>query len=301
MPSSFILHIHTYTTNLLNEHKNIVMILVMLLLKLGHQAAVTSLSTGTQREIKNAKLEEPLTLKCTYNCSSGFTRGHWKWEDTPACNKCEWRPEYSKSGEMCIASLYTPHLMLQQTRYNYSCVSEESDRPGLPRKTELLVTLNVPDESHKPVTPLKEHGPSLRVKMYRGHMESDEVLTSLSTIEVMAGTSLRLLCVAPDNKHCEGQWVKGNSSIPLSKNDTVVQWSQIKAEDGGRYRCQTKGTCTGKPITVEIEVIESGEQFLNISLTFIYIQNSPSSGVGIQIDSPGPRSLLLLRCLQCLF
>lgn len=143
------------------------------------------------------------------------------------------------------------------------------------------------DESHKPVT-LKEHGEfdnsdqmlfdkyvtaiqidffvillgqSLKVKMFKGHMESDEVLTSLSTIEVMAGTSLRLLCVAPDNQHCEGQWVKGNGSIPWSKNDTVVQWSQIKMENGGRYRCQTKGTCTGKPITVEIEVIESGEQF----------------------------------------
>ncbi|XP_056612000.1 uncharacterized protein LOC130428160 [Triplophysa dalaica] len=232
-----------------------VMILVMLLLKLGHQAAVTSLSTGTQHEIKNAKLEEPLTLNCTYNCSSGFTRGYW--EATPLCSKCEWIKEFSKSGEMCIASLYTPHLMLQQTRYNYSCVSEESDRPGLPRKTELLVTLTVQDKSHKPVTPLKEHGQSLRVNMFKGHMESEEVLTSLSTIEVMAGTSLRLLCVAPDNQHCEGQWVKENGSIPWSENDTVVQWSQIKMEDGGRYRCQTKGTCTGKPITVEIEVIES--------------------------------------------
>ncbi|KAA0701967.1 Sperm surface protein [Triplophysa tibetana] len=147
--------------------------------------------------------------------------------------------------------------MLQQTRYNYSCVSEESDRPGLPRKTELLVTLTVQGKSHKPVTPLKEHGQSLRVTMYKGHMESDEVLTSSSTIEVMAGTSLRLHCVAPDNQHCEGQWVRGNGSIPWSKNDTVVQWSQIKLEDGGRYRCQTKGTCTGKPIAVEIEVIES--------------------------------------------
>lgn len=109
-------------------------------------AAVTSLSTGTQREIKNAKLEEPLTLKCTYNCSSGFTRGYW--EATPLCSKCEWIKEFSKSGEMCIASLYTPHLMLQQTRYNYSCVSEESDRPGLPRKTELLVTLTVQGKSY---------------------------------------------------------------------------------------------------------------------------------------------------------
>lgn len=90
-------------------------------------------------------------------------------------------------------------------------------------------------------------------------MDSGEVLTSLSIIEVMAGSSLRLLCVAPDNEHCEGQWVRENSSIPWSKNNTVLQWSQIKEEDGGRYRCQTKGTCTGQPIIVEIEVITSGE------------------------------------------
>lgn len=150
-------------------------------------AAVTSLSTATQREIKNAKLGEPLTLKCTYNCSNGFTRGFWEYEDVSACRKCEWRSEHSKSGEMCSASLYTPHVMLQQTRYNYSCVSEENDRPGLPRKTELLVTLKVwgksyvlsftvmiksflciklthfvivlsIDESYKPVAPPKEQG-----------------------------------------------------------------------------------------------------------------------------------------------
>lgn len=106
------------------------------------------MSTETKREITNAKLGEPLTLKCTYNCSSGFTRGYWKWEDMPACSECKWTPENSKSEEMCSASLYTPHLILQQTRYNYSCVSEESDHPGLPRKTELLVTLNVQGKTY---------------------------------------------------------------------------------------------------------------------------------------------------------
>ncbi|XP_065137284.1 uncharacterized protein [Paramisgurnus dabryanus] len=235
------------------------LILVLLFLNFRLQATVTSMNTGTQPQIKKVKLEEPFTLICTYNCSSGFTRGFWIWEDTPACNNCEWSKKYSKLGETCSQILYTPYLIIQQTRYNYSCLSEESDHPGLPHKTELLVTLQVQDESDKPVTPPKAQGlgPSLSVKMYRNHMESDEVLTSLSTIEVMAGTSLRLHCIAPDNKQCEGQWVRENGSIPRSPNYTVIQWSQIQAEDGGHYRCQGKGICNSHPITVEIEVITS--------------------------------------------
>ncbi|XP_042595399.1 uncharacterized protein LOC122139817 [Cyprinus carpio] len=216
---------------------------VMLLLQLGFHDAV---SAGIQREIQNARLQQPFTLNCTYNCSSGFTRGYWTWEDTPACSKCQWKPSgRSNLGDMCTVSLYIPYLIMEQTRYNYSCLAEESDRPGLPRKTELLVTLQV-------------HDPSLRVKLLRGQVESDEVLTSLSTIEVMAGTSLKLHCVALDNKHCAVQWNRENSALPLEKiNDTILQWSEIKAEDSGQYRCHTKGTCTDQAITVEIEVITS--------------------------------------------
>ncbi|XP_042627077.1 uncharacterized protein LOC109093311 [Cyprinus carpio] len=227
---------------------------VILLLQLGFQDAM---SAGIQREIQNARLQQPFTLNCTYNCSSGFTRGTWTWEATPACSKCHWDQKNSKLGDVCTVSLHIPHLIMEQTRYNYSCFSEESDRPGLPRKLELLVTLQVHAESEGQVTP-PEADPSLRVKLYRGQTDSDEVFTSFSTIEVMAGTSAKLHCFAPDNNHCEVQWVRENSTLPLTKiSDTIVQWSEIKAEDNGRYRCHTKGTCTDQAITVEIEVITS--------------------------------------------
>ncbi len=98
-------------------------------------------SAGIQREIKNARLQEPFTLNCTYNCSSGFTRGYWTWENTPPCSKCQWKHERSNLRDMCTVSLYTSYLVMEQTHYNYSCHVEQSDRPGLPRKTELLVTL----------------------------------------------------------------------------------------------------------------------------------------------------------------
>ncbi len=106
-----------------------------------------AVSAGIQREIQNARLQEPFTLNCTYNCSSGFTRGYWTWEDTPACSKCQWKHERSNLGDMCTVSLYIPYLIMEQTRYNYSCLAEESDSPGLPRKTELLVTLQVHGKS----------------------------------------------------------------------------------------------------------------------------------------------------------
>ncbi|XP_067222177.1 uncharacterized protein [Chanodichthys erythropterus] len=229
---------------------------VMLLLQLGSQDTVRSMSSEIQREIRNARLQEPFTLNCTYNCSSGFTRGKWKWEETPVCSNCRWDQKKLTLGDMCTVSLYTPHLIIEQTHYNYSCFSEESDKPGLPRKTELLVILQVHDEFKEQVTPPKGlAGPSLRVKTYRGQTESDEVLAPFSTIEVRAGTSLMLHCVATDIKHCEVQWVRENSTLPLTqKNDSVVEWSEITAEDSGRYRCQTKGTCTHQAFTVDIEV-----------------------------------------------
>ncbi|XP_056119486.1 uncharacterized protein LOC130096823 [Rhinichthys klamathensis goyatoka] len=231
---------------------------VMLLLQLGLQDAVRSTSSEIQREIKIARLQESFTLNCTYNCSSGFARGYWKWEETPVCSKCHWNHKTLTLGDMCTVSIYTAHLIMEQTHYNYSCFSEESDKPGIPWKTELLVTLQVHDESKEQVTPptgQADLGPSLRVESYRGQVKSDEVLTSFSTIEVMAGTSLILHCVAIEFKHCEVQWVRENSTLPLTpKNDSVIQWSEIKGEDSGRYRCQTKGTCTKQAFTVDIEV-----------------------------------------------
>ncbi len=102
-----------------------------------------AVSAGIQRKIQNARLQEPFTLNCTYNCSSGFTRGYWTWENTPPCSKCQWKHAKSNLRDMCTVSLYTSYLVMEQTHYNYSCHVEESDRPGLPRKTELLVTLQV--------------------------------------------------------------------------------------------------------------------------------------------------------------
>ncbi|XP_067307867.1 uncharacterized protein [Pseudorasbora parva] len=235
--------------------KKMFLIPVMLLLQLGFQDAVRSMGSEFQHEIKKARLQEPLTLNCTYNCSSGFTRGNWKWEETPVCSKCHWDQKTLKLGDMCTVSIYTAYLIMEQTNYTYSCFSEESDKPGIPRKTELLIRLQVHDESKEQVTPPKGlAGTSLRVKSHRGQMESEE-LTSFSTIVVMAGTSLILHCDAIDIKHCKVQWVRENSTFPLTQqNDSVVQWSEIKAEDSGRYRCQTKGTCMHQDFTVDIEV-----------------------------------------------
>ncbi|XP_001344672.4 uncharacterized protein [Danio rerio] len=231
---------------------------VVLLLQLGFQVAVRGMNAGIQHEFKNARLEEPLTLNCTYNCSSGFTRGSWKWEKTLECSNCLWKESQTKLGDMCSVGLYTSRLTIEQARYNYSCLSEESDHPGLPIKTELLVTIQIHDESEEQVpSPKDVAGPSLRVKLYRDQTESEEVLTSLSTIEVTAETALSLQCVALDNKHCEVQWVRENSTFSLTETKDTVEWNKITEEDSGRYTCQTKGTCIDHPIIVEIKVITS--------------------------------------------
>lgn len=95
-------------------------------------------------DVIKARLGEKLTIDCTYNCSSGFIRGIWKWENTPAYGTCSWTTsEKNISEEMCIVSLQTLNLTMEQTLYNYSCFSVESDHRDLPHNLERLVSLQI--------------------------------------------------------------------------------------------------------------------------------------------------------------
>lgn len=91
-----------------------------------------------------ARLGEPLTLDCTYNCSSGFIRGSWKFEKTQECGTCLWfEREKNISEDMCIVSFKTINLTLEQIQYNYSCYSIKTDYQGMPSMLERLVSLQI--------------------------------------------------------------------------------------------------------------------------------------------------------------
>lgn len=95
-------------------------------------------------DVIKARLGEQLTLNCIYNCSTGFIRGIWKWEDTPACDTCLWATiEKNMSEDMCIVSLQTLNLTLEQTLYNYSCFSVKNDHQDLPHNLEQIISLQI--------------------------------------------------------------------------------------------------------------------------------------------------------------
>ncbi|TRY92395.1 hypothetical protein DNTS_015093, partial [Danionella cerebrum] len=256
MPFIYNICLFSFMKSIVNGRQNMLLILA-LLFQSGFQDTGCTRSTGILSEVKKVRLHEALTLNCIYNCSSGFSRGSWRWEDTPECSQCHWKSSRNKSGEMCIVSISTPRVMMEQTQYNYTCVSEKTDHPSLLPKTERLVTLQVHDESEEQAT--HPEGPadrSLRV-IYRIQKEPEEVCTSVSIIEVKAETSLSLHCGASTNTTCALQWVRENSSLPFMESN--IEWDKIKADDSGRYTCQAKGNCTEHHITVEVKVIPGDE------------------------------------------
>ncbi|KAL7848708.1 hypothetical protein SRHO_G00203310 [Serrasalmus rhombeus] len=229
-----------------------------LLLLSGIKDAVSSKTAETPELIK-ARLGEPLTLDCIYNCSSGFVRGHWKWEDKPECGKsCVWYKKHIQGEDMCTVSLTTNNLTLEQTRYNYSCVSEKNDDQHLPLKTERLIALLIQDKTTAPVTPhTVPSDVSMKVVMYRNEENDPVEVMSSHSIKVPVGTQLELKCLSTA-KQCGGQWMKDQGTLPKASAESLLQWDKITEEDGGSYTCYAQ-LCTGQRITVSIEVIKDDE------------------------------------------
>ncbi|XP_037322573.2 uncharacterized protein LOC119214967 isoform X1 [Pungitius pungitius] len=81
-------------------------------------------------------LGDSLTLNCTYNCSIGFIRGCWsKGSDNSPC-----LGTITKSS-LCSTSLHLSNVSADDLKKNYTCYTVATDKPQLPRTTELLVLL----------------------------------------------------------------------------------------------------------------------------------------------------------------
>ncbi|XP_036452682.1 uncharacterized protein LOC118825923 [Colossoma macropomum] len=229
-----------------------------LLLLSGIKDAVSRKTAETPELIK-ARLGEPLTLDCTYNCSSGFIRGHWKWEDKPKCGSCLWEKKDIQGEDMCTVRLTTRNLTLEQTLYNYSCVSEKNDDQHLPLKTERLIALLIQDKTTAPVTPhTVPLDVSMKVVIYRNEENDPVEVMSSHSIKVPVGTQLELKCLSTVTQ-CGGQWTKDQGTLPKASAESLLQWDKITEEDGGSYTCYAQQLCTSQRITVSIEVIKEDE------------------------------------------
>ncbi|KAF4085977.1 hypothetical protein AMELA_G00101180 [Ameiurus melas] len=233
---------------------------VALLLHFGIKDAACGKTTKTPDVIK-ATLGEQLTLDCTYNCSSGFIRGSWKWEDTPTCGTCLWHTiEKNMSEDICIVSLQTLNLTLEQTLYNYSCFSVKSDHQDLPQNLERLISLQIPDKTALPVIPPKDTiDVAMKVSIYQNENELNllDRGPSSHSIQVAVGDKLKLECLST-NHHCKGQWIRDDANV-TEISGTLVEYSKITEEDEGTYTCHTNQHCTRQKITVVIDVIKNDE------------------------------------------
>lgn len=96
-------------------------------------------------ELVPVALGEPHTLLCAYNCSEGFMRGTWRsrGEDL-GCSSCHWTQlAFNKTGDLCILPLHTKQVMQNDTQLNYTCVSCQTDQPGVPCHTARQLQLKI--------------------------------------------------------------------------------------------------------------------------------------------------------------
>ncbi|CAG6003440.1 unnamed protein product [Menidia menidia] len=84
------------------------------------------------------ELGESLTLTCTYNCSLEFVRGHWsRASDNSDCHGT------SRNGSICAVFLCLKNVSVEYVGKNYTCYSEDTGHPLLPRKTERVIFLHI--------------------------------------------------------------------------------------------------------------------------------------------------------------
>ncbi|XP_027029795.1 uncharacterized protein LOC113660468 isoform X2 [Tachysurus fulvidraco] len=206
-------------------------------------------------DVIKARLGEPLTLDCIYNCSSGFIRGSWEFEKTPECGTCLWSVrEKNTSEDMCIVSFKTLNLTLEQTQYNYSCYSMKTDYKGMPRMLERLVSLQIQDTTSGPVIPPKV-ALSIEVEIYQNQKKLN--LSSYS-IQVPVGDKLNLECLST-NHLCESQWMRDDANLTDDISGPLIEWNEITEDDEGTYICHTKQLCTSQRISVVVDVIKKDE------------------------------------------
>ncbi|XP_076833093.1 uncharacterized protein LOC143478048 [Brachyhypopomus gauderio] len=156
------------------------------------------------------------------------------------------------STDMCTVSLFTLNLTMDQTLYNYSCVSIMNDHQDLPRKIERLVSLQIEDTTTAPVSPHEVPiASNLKVKVYRNGGNHSLQKSWWGSVRVAVGENLQLACLSSD-EHCEGQWMRDNVALPNTNSGALLQWTEISQEDGGSYTCH----CASQNITVIIEVIK---------------------------------------------
>ncbi|XP_045559412.1 uncharacterized protein isoform X2 [Salmo salar] len=183
-----------------------------LLLLLGNQDSVTCIDLEKQHEVIYAVVGEPLVLNCTYNCSSGFVRGHWiKVSDCPHCPRPRETKNVTKNGDLCTLPLYFPHLSTEDFRYNYTCFSEDHESKHFSRKIEVLVSLQAQGRRSAPATTVTTDVSVTALSNHEDSIIDNEefpVVKVLATVTVIVAAVLTAVAVylcMSRNRYCKGK------------------------------------------------------------------------------------------------
>ncbi|XP_062329175.1 uncharacterized protein LOC134029171 [Osmerus eperlanus] len=114
---------------------------------------VSSVGAQTWPETVRVVLGQDLVLNCTYNCSSGFIKGCWvqgglKRGLTLEGHQDAHCPSITNlQGDLCTLSRTLSSVTVNDTRYNYTCVTVDKGQANLPRRTERVVQLQLPQDT----------------------------------------------------------------------------------------------------------------------------------------------------------
>ncbi|XP_010870024.3 uncharacterized protein LOC105011580 [Esox lucius] len=180
--------------------------------------SVTCATQEIQLEVVNAAVGESLELNCTYNCSGGFVRGHWK--KVPQCNDCPRLMETkgrTMNGDLCTLSLSFLNVSKEDFQYNYTCFTEDHGSEVFQYKTERLVSLQ---EQAQPSARTTKVTTDVSVTVLPNHEdftnnEDSRGIKLLATITVIVAVLLAFvaayLCMS-HNQYVKGKRADGKTS-----------------------------------------------------------------------------------------
>lgn len=114
----------------------------------GIQDSVTCVTMKSPYQVVVVSIGETLLLNCTYNCSSGFVRGCWDSSLSGLSCPTEAKGNIPE-GDICTLPWHVPNVTMEHIKDNYTCYTEETDEVHIPRKTELIVLLQLKELNPK--------------------------------------------------------------------------------------------------------------------------------------------------------
>ncbi|XP_076002035.1 uncharacterized protein LOC142995037 isoform X2 [Genypterus blacodes] len=160
-------------------------------------------------------LGKPVTLNCTFNCTSGFVRGCWKTKmDSSDC--------LGKQISNCTVFYRIPNLTTRDLKRIFHCYTQYTDDPNLKKKIERIVTLRLqaqtiaPNWTAKPKTTAGNVSLSAEPKdQTRGDLTGIKVLATVTIVVAIVLAALAVhLCVNRNRQSWNEELVLPMSASP---------------------------------------------------------------------------------------